>query len=116
MATFNLGLVYHDGEIVKQDLSKAYLYFIKAAEFDLKQAVFQLGVCLLYGYGCEKNVDKAIAQFKRDIDLGSSDCAYNLAILYLHEEFNIKEDKKLTWKYLNQTAKMGSKKAQELLK
>lgn len=72
MATFGGGGFVHDDVV-------AFGFVSRAAEKDCVQAVQQLGVRLLYGVGCERDLERACVELKRAVDLGSVDAESDLA-------------------------------------
>ena len=57
----------------------AFEYVRRAAEKDCVQAVQQLGVRLLYGVGCERDLQRAVDELERAVELGSVDSKEDLA-------------------------------------
>ena len=57
----------------EKDEHVAFEYVRRAAEKDCVQAVQQLGVRLLYGVGCERDLQRAVDELERAVDLGSVD-------------------------------------------
>ena len=101
---YKLGMMY----ILINDLHKAFVEFIKSAELNDKEAIFQLGHMCEYGFGCEKDSSKAIEWYKKSADSGSALAMYKLALYYKEVEKN--EEKILH--YLTLSADGGYKLAQ----
>ena len=62
-AIFLVGLCYHDNLGFKQDDSKAYDWFKRAAKTDIAEAQFQVGYYLFKGKGIKANKSRAIYWF-----------------------------------------------------
>ncbi|WP_438466063.1 tetratricopeptide repeat protein [Marinomonas sp. PE14-40] len=62
-AIFLVGLCYHDNLGFKQDDSKAYDWFKRAAKTDIAEAQFQVGYYLFKGKGIKANKNRAIYWF-----------------------------------------------------
>ena len=65
------------------ELSQAY-EAIRVAALDggLPSAYLQLGVCLVFGTGCEPNYDEAFGYFRQAASMGNGRAMYNLAMCY----------------------------------
>ena len=63
----------------EKDEHVAFEYVRRAAEKDCVQAVQQLGVRLLYGVGCERDLEGAVKELEHAVDLGSIDSKEDLA-------------------------------------
>lgn len=73
-----LGLLYQDGEGVKQDNEKAKYWFEQAAKNGHAGGMNNLAAI----YMLEGDTDKAIPWFQRSADLGYVEALYNLAMCY----------------------------------
>ena len=45
------------------------------------ESLFYQGICYSYGYGVERDLEKALDAYRRGADLGCSKCKYGLAVL-----------------------------------
>ena len=54
-AQYNMGVMYHDGQGVKQDYIEALKWYRKAADHGNAQALYNLGVMYFNGQGVQKN-------------------------------------------------------------
>ena len=109
-AQFKLAYSYANGRGIEKDLTKAFSWFVKAAENEDDEA--QLIVAGMYkaGQGTERNLDqmlywaKRLAKRKNPQDLRRSgritSARYNLALIYLKGEENIKPDLVESYKWL----------------
>lgn len=59
-AQFQLAECYRNGNEMVQDWELAYQWYKKSAEQDYTPAMHALAVCLIYGYGAEKNPQESI--------------------------------------------------------
>ena len=66
----NLGLMYYDGEGVRQDYAKAAEWYQKAANQGVGQAQFNLGVMYYNGQGVHRNIAVAKEWFGKSCDNG----------------------------------------------
>ncbi|MBQ9474027.1 MAG: sel1 repeat family protein [Bacteroidales bacterium] len=65
------------------DLAQAYNYIrVAALEGEIPSAVMQLGVCHIYGTGCEQDYDAAFGYFKQAASMGNGRAMFNLAMCY----------------------------------
>jgi TPR repeat protein len=55
----NLALCYKNGEGIEKNLEKAFDWYQKAAENDIKEAIFNLALLYENGEGTKKNLEKA---------------------------------------------------------
>ncbi len=99
------GLMYEDGNGVKQDLEKAIYWFKKAAEKGNIEAQHILGQTFEY-----KNNKKALYWYKQAARQGNVDSLISLARLYDYKE---EYDKAIYW--YRKAAKQGSSLAQAKL-
>ena len=54
-AMFNLGVSYERGEGIRRSEKKAYECYLTAAVWGDKEAFYEVGRCLYYGIGVQKN-------------------------------------------------------------
>lgn len=64
-AQINLGVMYYNGDGVKQDKTEALKWVAKAAEQGLACAQYNLGVMYENGQGVEKDYTKAVSWYKK---------------------------------------------------
>lgn len=69
-AVAKLGYMYYRGKGTKENKSQAFKYFQKAAEGGDYVGQFVLGICLIYGDGCEVDREKAIYWYKESAKQG----------------------------------------------
>lgn len=80
----DLGYYY----LENQNYEEAIKWFEKAAEKDLNNAYFNLGLCCLNGLGTGKDIEKAISYFSKSYEKGKSDAALLLGYIYLNKELD----------------------------
>ncbi len=81
-AMHNLGIFYHNGFGVEQDLAKGTQWFIQSAEAGYADAMDNLGSSYRSGQGIEKDLDKAFYWFSKGAQSGSLYAMNNLAQCY----------------------------------
>ena len=69
-AQFNLGVMYEDGQGVRQDYAQAVQWYRKAAEQGLAEAQYNLGVMYAKGEGVRQNYKIAKGWFGKACDNG----------------------------------------------
>lgn len=62
-AANRVGLYYHKGEIVTRDYKEAFKYFKMAADADLPVAISNVGNYYAWGYGVDKDLNKAVEYY-----------------------------------------------------
>lgn len=73
-------------------------YYLKAAEFNEVEAMFDLGYALYHGEGIIQNYPSAAMWFKRAANMGYPKAAYNLAFCYMNGQgVPCDYDKALKW-------------------
>lgn len=86
-AQYYVGVFYGTGDIVPQDYKTAINYFSKAADQGYADAVYQLATFMRHGYGFRhKNLDKAIALYKRAAEMGHVEALKDMAWIYFRGE------------------------------
>lgn len=87
-AEFELGVMFHDGDGVDQDYSKAIEWYTKAARGGNRQAAFNLGLMYEDGEGVEVNAAAARSWFIRASDAGDLRATLQLGtIAYAGNDF-----------------------------
>ena len=81
-ASYNLGVLYHQGMGVEQDLGKALEWYTKAAELGHPEAQYNLGIAYVEGIGVDYNPQKAAEYFEAAASSGIPESAFNLGLIY----------------------------------
>lgn len=71
-ACTNAGVIYSEGNGVKQDYAKALERYTKACDHDDDIGCYDLGIVYENGEGVKADYDKAVALYQQSCDLGSS--------------------------------------------
>lgn len=81
-AQFDLGMMYDQGEEVRQDYTKAFEWYTKAANQGYANAQFNLGVMYLKGRGVRQDYAKAFEWYTKAANQGVADAQYSLGLMY----------------------------------
>ncbi|HFC6390643.1 TPA: tetratricopeptide repeat protein, partial [Neisseria lactamica] len=76
-AQFNLGVMYENGQGVRQDYVQAVQWYRKASEQGDAQAQFNLGVMYAEGQGVRQDYVEAVKWFRQAADQGLAQAQYN---------------------------------------
>ncbi|MCB9989747.1 MAG: SEL1-like repeat protein [Rhodospirillales bacterium] len=109
-AQYNLGVLYHQGLGVKQNINTAVAWYRAAAEAGHPEAQYNLGIAYIEGIGTRYNPEKAAYYFEEAAKGGIMEAAYNLGLI--HENGltgKSQPDEALYW--YKQAADMGSAEA-----
>ncbi len=79
IAMFNMGVFYDEGMIKPYDPAIAAIYYAKAAEMNVPQALNNLSCLYLGGTGVEKDVNKAVELIERAAEVGHQYASVNRA-------------------------------------
>lgn len=79
---YELGMIYHEGRGVAQDLSTAAWWWRKAAEQGHAKAQYNLGVMHYEGNGLRRNVAKGAMWWRKAAATGHREAQYNLGLIY----------------------------------
>ena len=97
-ASYNLGVLHHQGLGVKKDTNEAISWYQKAAEQGHPEAQYNLGIAHIEGIGVPYDAPKASGYFKNAADQGVMEAAYNLGLIYENGLLGAAEpDKALMW-------------------
>lgn len=66
----DIGWIYEKGYGVEKDLAKACYWYEKSAAGKNPVGVFNFGLCLYYGKGCNKDLKRGLKLIKESADLG----------------------------------------------
>jgi TPR repeat protein len=69
-AQYNLGVMYQNGDFVKQDYEKASVLYRQAAEKEVLGAMYNLGMLYMKGMGVTKSEKTAVHYWEKAAKLG----------------------------------------------
>lgn len=81
-AQYNLGVLYHQGLGVKQNIDTAFGWYRAAAREGHPEAQYNLGIAYIEGIGSPYDPAKAANYFKNAAQAGILEAAYNLGLIY----------------------------------
>lgn len=81
-AAYNLGVLYHNGLGVKQNIDEAIKWYEKASNERHPEASYNLGIAHIEGIGVPYNPQKAAMYFETAAEQGIMEAAYNLGLVY----------------------------------
>lgn len=81
-ARYNLGVLYHQGLGVRQDMSEAIKWYKSAASLNHPEAQYNLGIAYIEGIGVNYDPGKAAKYFEKAANGGIMEAAYNLGLIY----------------------------------
>ena len=113
-AQFFLGLMYYNGEGIKQDYSRAAVLFEKAAEQGDASAQFFLGAMYYNGDGVEQNYEKAAEWYTKAAEQGDADAQCFLGAMY-HDGEGVEQDYNKAAEWYTKAAEQGDASAQFFL-
>ncbi len=79
---YDMGFMYFEGNGMAQDYTKAFQWFMQAAELNHQEAQDYVGQCYAYGYGTEQDDRQAVEWFERSAGQGNANAQYHLALMY----------------------------------
>ncbi|MDG4718082.1 MULTISPECIES: tetratricopeptide repeat protein [Thalassospira] len=102
-----LGVIYHNGLGVPQDLTEAAYHFRRAAELGEVVAMTNIADCYLHGTGVEVSLPKAVEWYEKAAVGGNAGAQYNLAAIYQSGGGDIKADPVLARHWMGLAAQNG---------
>ena len=78
----NLGLMYENGQGVKQDYAEAVKWYRKAAEQGNANTQFNLGVMYSNGKGVKQDDVEAVKWYRKAAEQGDASAQFNLGVSY----------------------------------
>ncbi|MCK5374531.1 MAG: SEL1-like repeat protein, partial [Alphaproteobacteria bacterium] len=114
-AKYNLGVLYHQGLGVSEDLDKAISLYEAASEMGHPEAQYNLGIANIEGIGMPYNPNNAARYFESAARHDVVEAAYNLGLIYENGLLGeTQPDIALTWyKY---AADAGSQEAKSAMR
>ncbi len=106
-AQHDLGAIYVAGHgQIKQDLNRAVFWFTEAANNNIANAKYNLGVLYHQGLGVEQSISHAITLYSEAADLDHPEAQYNLGIAYI-EGIGVPYTPSRAARYFEQAANHG---------
>lgn len=112
-AYWDIASLYYGGELIPQDLEKAFGYYSLGAERGDADCIAALGIMYYYGQGTAEDRKKAVEHFKKGALLGNASAMINLAKCHLTGEGVRKSVKKAVELY-TEAAKESAEAAYDL--
>jgi len=106
-AQYNLGLLYHEGEGVRQDYAQAASWFRMAAEQGDADAQFNLGLMYRNGEGVEQDFTEAVKWYRKATAQGDAMAQTNLGVMYATGQ-GVPKDLVLAYMWFNLGAQSGN--------
>lgn len=98
-ASYNLGVLYHQGLGVERDLDRALYWYREAAKLGHPEAQYNLGIAYIEGIGTQYDPKIAAAFFESSANQGVVEAAYNLGLIHENALIgkNSKQEEALMW-------------------
>ncbi|WP_302983608.1 SEL1-like repeat protein [uncultured Muribaculum sp.] len=109
-----LGIMYYEGNGVKQDYKEAVRWYKKGAENGDLISINRLGESYLKGVGVETNYNEAARLFRQSAEQGHSIAQYNLALMYCDGK-GVEKDLKEGVRWHHKAAEQGYIKSQNAM-
>jgi hypothetical protein len=103
-----------EGEGITQDDREAAVWYRRAAEQDVAEAQFNLGVRYAKGEGVPQDDREAVSWFRSAAEQGDADAQANLGVMYVQGE-GVPQDHREGVGWIRRAAEQGHTGAQELL-
>ena len=109
---FLLGLIFYEGEIMEENLEKAFHWIKKSADQEYSKAQFYLGMMYFCGHGIEKDYYQSFSWLKKSAEQSHSEAEYYLS-WHFKNGWGVVEDSE-KWEYwLKKSAAHGYEGAQD---
>ena len=112
--TYNLGVMYYEGQEVPQDYREAAKWFRKAAAQGLAKAQHNLGVMYYEGQGVPQDNREAAKWFRKADARGDARAQHNLGVMY-YNGLGVPQDHREAVKWYRKAAAQGYAAAQNNL-
>ena len=111
-----IGVMYYNGQGVKESNKEAFNWFQKAAKQGNAQGQYELAQMYIFGFGVPSNETepdkKAIDLYTKAANQGHADAQYELGVLYITGKgVESSEEKGMAW--IKKAAKQGHTRARE---
>ena len=110
-AQFELGLVYYNGQNVKQNYEQAVYWFKKAAEQNHANAQHNLGIMYYNGWGTTQDYEQAFYWFEQAAKQGDITAQHNIGLMY-YDGKGVRQDFGQAVYWLKKAAELGNPEAQ----
>lgn len=114
-AAYRIGQIFYNGENMKKDYQKAFLYYCKAADYGHSKAQCAVGSMYYLGEGVSLNYEKAAYWYEKAAQNNSSMACLILGRMYKNGT-GVKEDSTKARYYLSKARELGNKDAEKELK
>ena len=105
-AQYVLGIMYENGEGVKQDYIKAKEWYTKSANKGLAEAQYNLGGIYFNGKGVKQDYRQAIYWYKKAANQKHAQAQHNVGVMYANG-YGAKQDYKIAKIYFGQACDGG---------
>ena len=113
-ACYNLGLMYHDGDGVAQNMEEAVQWYTKSADLNYAEAQYMLASLVFQRQTQSLSYPQAVAYYEQAAQQGHVKSQLNLGMLYLRGDV-IEQDMAAGVKWLNLAASNNNSEAQGYL-
>jgi len=113
LAQKELGKILVSGMGVKKDFQKGINWLEQSAAKGNIESQYYLGNIYYFGNGVEKNLSEAISWYDMGAQQGDALSQFSLSICYLELDEGAKNERTVYW--MNESAKQGCEKAQNVL-
>jgi hypothetical protein len=98
-ASYNLGVLYHQGLGVERNIDHALYWYRESAKLGHPEAQYNLGIAYIEGIGTDYNAEIAAAFFESSANQGVVEAAYNLGLIHENALIgkNSKQEDALLW-------------------
>ena len=105
-AMLTVGTLYEQGVGIPRNFTKAFEWYLKAANAGQREAWMRLGVCYEIGIGATADMDKALEAYAKSASSDFAPAQYKLADLYLKGR-GVPKDESLGYDFLSKAAEGG---------
>jgi TPR repeat protein len=102
-------------EGVSKDLTEAVKWYRKAAEQELVEAQYNLGLYYFSGYGVSQDSVEAVKWFRKAAEQELAEAQYNLGLCYL-KGYGISQDSVEAVKWFHKAAEQGHEEAIKVMR
>jgi TPR repeat protein len=107
-AMLTLGNIWEGGVTIQnRNYGKALEWYQKAADLDMTEAYYHVGVCYEIGMGTPPDLAKALQNFEKASQKGYAPADFKLAVIYLNGAEGVAQDLDRGMRHLNTAADSG---------